>query len=183
MLKVEKLNVHFGSFHALKDVSLEIPDGEFFTLLGPSGCGKTTTLRAITGFIKPSSGKISINGRDITDIPVEKRNIGMVFQSYALFPTMTVYQNIEYYGMYIKYYLSLGGSVLKEIEKNDAVEVHNVGDKVLVSIRPQDIQSFTPSLASSSSTARWVCLPSSCRPCSPTWPTTGSRDMEPSSSS
>lgn len=339
MLKVEKLNVHFGSFHALKDVSLEIPDGEFFTLLGPSGCGKTTTLRAITGFIKPSSGKISINGRDITDIPVEKRNIGMVFQSYALFPTMTVYQNIafslevqkknkveiddivhasarkvdltdeqlvknvselsggqqqrvaiaralasnppilcldeplsnldaklrvqlrgelkelqkklgitmvyvthdqeealtlsdhicvfkkgvvdqigtpneiynksrteytnnfigdvnrltpelvdainqsgiggvaldprkhhyirlekvhlgrsgveyytaeatiqniEYYGMYIKYYLSLGGSVLKEIEKNDAVEVHNVGDKVLVSIRPQDIQSFTP---------------------------------------
>lgn len=96
MLKVEKLNVHFGDFHALKDVSLEIPDGEFFTLLGPSGCGKTTTLRAITGFIKPSSGKITINGKDITDIPVEKRNIGMVFQSYALFPTMTVYQNIAF---------------------------------------------------------------------------------------
>ena len=339
MLKVEKLNVHFGDFHALKDVSLEIPDGEFFTLLGPSGCGKTTTLRAITGFIKPSSGKITINGKDITDIPVEKRNIGMVFQSYALFPTMTVYQNIafslqvqkknkveiddivhecarkvdltdvelvknvselsggqqqrvaiaralasnppilcldeplsnldarlrvqlrgelkelqkklgitmvyvthdqeealtlsdhicvfkkgvvdqigtpneiynksrteytnnfigdvnkltpelvdainrsgiggvkldsqkhhyirlekvhmgrmgqeyftaeatvksiEYYGMYIKYYLAVGGSVIKEIEKNDAVEVHNVGDKVTLSIRPQDIQSFTP---------------------------------------
>ena len=339
MLKVENLNVHFGSFHALKDVSLEIPDGEFFTLLGPSGCGKTTTLRAITGFIKPSGGRITIDGRDITDIPVEKRNIGMVFQSYALFPTMTVYQNIafslevqkknkleidtivhecarkvdltdeqlvknvselsggqqqrvaiaralasnppilcldeplsnldaklrvqlrgelkdlqkklgitmvyvthdqeealtlsdhicvfkkgvvdqigtpneiynksrteytnnfigdvnklsdelvdainrsgvggakldprkhhyirlekvhlgrtdpayftaeatvksiEYYGMYIKYYLAVGGSVIKEIEKNDAVEVHSVGDKVTVSIRPQDIQSFTP---------------------------------------
>ena len=339
MLKVENLNVHFGDFHALKDVSLEIPDGEFFTLLGPSGCGKTTTLRAITGFIKPSGGKITINGKDITDIPVEKRNIGMVFQSYALFPTMTVYQNIafslqvqkknkaeiddivhecarkvdltdvelvknvselsggqqqrvaiaralasnppilcldeplsnldaklrvqlreelkelqkklgitmvyvthdqeealtlsdhicvfkkgvvdqigtpneiynksrteytnnfigdvnkltpelvdainrsgvggakldsqkhhyirlekvhmgrtsqeyftaeatvksiEYYGMYIKYYLAVGGSVIKEIEKNDAVEVHSVGDKVIVSIRPQDIQSFTP---------------------------------------
>ena len=96
MLKIENLNVHFGSFHALKDVSLEIKDGEFFTLLGPSGCGKTTTLRSITGFIKPSSGKITIDGRDITDIPVEKRNIGMVFQSYALFPTMTVYQNIAF---------------------------------------------------------------------------------------
>lgn len=96
MLKIEKLNVHFGDFHALKDVSLEIKDGEFFTLLGPSGCGKTTTLRSITGFIKPSSGKITIDGRDITDIPVEKRNIGMVFQSYALFPTMTVYQNIAF---------------------------------------------------------------------------------------
>ncbi len=96
MLKIEKLNVHFGNFHALKDVSLEIKDGEFFTLLGPSGCGKTTTLRSITGFIKPSSGKITIDGRDITDIPVEKRNIGMVFQSYALFPTMTVYQNIAF---------------------------------------------------------------------------------------
>ena len=339
MLKVEKLNVHFGDFHALKDVSLEIPDGEFFTLLGPSGCGKTTTLRAITGFIKPSGGKITINGKDITDIPVEKRNIGMVFQSYALFPTMTVYQNIafslqvqkknkveiddivhecarkvdltdvelvknvselsggqqqrvaiaralasnppilcldeplsnldaklrvqlreelkelqkklgitmvyvthdqeealtlsdhicvfkkgvvdqigtpneiynksrteytnnfigdvnkltpelvdainrsgiggikldarqhhyirlekvhigktggeyftaeatvesiEYYGMYIKYHLAVGGSIIKEIEKNDAMEVHNVGDTVTISIRPQDIQSFTP---------------------------------------
>lgn len=96
MLKIENLNVHFGNFHALKDVSLEIKDGEFFTLLGPSGCGKTTTLRSITGFIKPSSGKITIDGRDITDIPVEKRNIGMVFQSYALFPTMTVYQNIAF---------------------------------------------------------------------------------------
>ena len=339
MLKVEKLNVHFGDFHELKDVSLEIPDGEFFTLLGPSGCGKTTTLRAITGFIKPSGGKITINGKDITDIPVEKRNIGMVFQSYALFPTMTVYQNIafslevqkknkveiddivhecarkvdltdvelvknvselsggqqqrvaiaralasnppilcldeplsnldaklrvqlreelkelqkklgitmvyvthdqeealtlsdhicvfkkgvvdqigtpneiynksrteytnnfigdvnklspefvdainrsgiggveldaqkhhyirlekvhigktgkeyftaeatvksiEYYGMYIKYHLAVGGSVIKEIEKNDAMEVHGVGDKVTISIRPRDIQSFVP---------------------------------------
>lgn len=96
MLKVENLCVEFGDFKALQDVSIEIADGEFFTLLGPSGCGKTTTLRAITGFIKPVSGKIWINDKDITDIPVEKRNIGMVFQSYALFPTMTVYQNIAF---------------------------------------------------------------------------------------
>lgn len=96
MLKVENLCVNFGDFKALRDVSLEIPDGEFFTLLGPSGCGKTTTLRAITGFITPVSGSITINGKEITEIPVEKRNIGMVFQSYALFPTMTVYQNIAF---------------------------------------------------------------------------------------
>ena len=96
MLKVENLCVNFGDFKALRDVSLEIPDGEFFTLLGPSGCGKTTTLRAITGFITPASGKITIDGKDITNVPVEKRNIGMVFQSYALFPTMTVYQNIAF---------------------------------------------------------------------------------------
>ena len=96
MLKVENLCVNFGDFKALRNVSLEIPDGEFFTLLGPSGCGKTTTLRAITGFITPVSGSITINGKEITEIPVEKRNIGMVFQSYALFPTMTVYQNIAF---------------------------------------------------------------------------------------
>lgn len=96
MLKVDKLCVNFGDFKALRDVSLEIPDGEFFTLLGPSGCGKTTTLRAITGFITPASGSITINGKEITEIPIEKRNIGMVFQSYALFPTMTVYQNIAF---------------------------------------------------------------------------------------
>jgi len=111
MLKIENLNVHFGDFHALKDVSLEIPDGEFFTLLGPSGCGKTTTLRSITGFIKPSSGKITIDGRDITHIPVEKRNIGMVFQSYALFPTMTVYENIAF---------SL------KVQKKDKVEIDRI---------------------------------------------------------
>lgn len=96
MLKVENLCVNFGDFKALKNVSIEIPDGEFFTLLGPSGCGKTTTLRAITGFIMPASGSITIDGKEITEIPVEKRNIGMVFQSYALFPTMTVYQNIAF---------------------------------------------------------------------------------------
>ena len=96
MIKLENICVDFGTFRALKNITLEIKKGEFFTLLGPSGCGKTTTLRAITGFVKPSEGKIYVEGKDITDIPVEKRNIGMVFQSYALFPTMTVYQNIAF---------------------------------------------------------------------------------------
>lgn len=71
-------------------------EGEFFTFLGPSGCGKTTTLRTITGFINPVNGTVSVRGKDITNTPVEKRNIGMVFQSYALFPTMTVYENIAF---------------------------------------------------------------------------------------
>ena len=68
MLKIENLNVHFGDFHALKDVSLEIPDGEFFTLLGPSGCGKTTMLRLIAGFIMPTTGQILMNGTEFESV-------------------------------------------------------------------------------------------------------------------
>ena len=96
MIKVENLEVKFGDFVALHDTNLEVKEGEFFTLLGPSGCGKTTTLRSIAGFIKPSKGTVYVRGEDITDKPVEKRNIGMVFQSYALFPTMSVYKNIAF---------------------------------------------------------------------------------------
>ncbi len=75
---------------------MDVKQGEFFTFLGPSGCGKTTTLRTITGFIEPVSGTVNVNGQDITHVPIEKRNIGIVFQSYALFPTMTVYDNIAF---------------------------------------------------------------------------------------
>ena len=96
MIKLENIEVTFGDFKALKDINIHVKEGEFFTFLGPSGCGKTTTLRTITGFIQPSGGKVYVRGKDITDMPVEKRNIGMVFQSYALFPTMTVYDNIAF---------------------------------------------------------------------------------------
>ena len=96
MIKLEHIEVTFGSFKALKDINIDIHEGEFFTFLGPSGCGKTTTLRTITGFISPSAGTVSVRGKDITHTPIEKRNIGMVFQSYALFPTMTVYENITF---------------------------------------------------------------------------------------
>ena len=96
MIKLEHIEVTFGSFKALKDINIDIHEGEFFTFLGPSGCGKTTTLRTITGFISPSAGTVSVRGKDITNTPIEKRNIGMVFQSYALFPTMTVYENIAF---------------------------------------------------------------------------------------
>ena len=96
MIKLENIEVKFDSFVALKEINIDIQEGEFFTFLGPSGCGKTTTLRTITGFIKPTKGRVYIRDVDITDMPVEKRNVGMVFQSYALFPTMSVYENIAF---------------------------------------------------------------------------------------
>jgi iron(III) transport system ATP-binding protein len=81
---------------AVCDVDLKIASGEFFFLLGPSGCGKTTLLRMIAGLIEPTAGKIIFNGRDVTDLPVERRNTAMVFQNYALWPHMTVDQNVQF---------------------------------------------------------------------------------------
>lgn len=96
MIELNNLEISYGDFVAIKNIDLRIEEGEFFTFLGPSGCGKTTTLRSIAGFIDPSRGSIHIDDVDMTNVPVEKRGVGMVFQSYALFPTMTVYNNIAY---------------------------------------------------------------------------------------
>ena len=101
MIQLKDIVVKFGDFTALHDINVQVSEGEFFTFLGPSGCGKTTTLRTITGFIEPVSGTVTMKGRDITHVPIEKREIGIVFQSYALFPTMTVYDNIAF-GLKIK---------------------------------------------------------------------------------
>ena len=101
MIKLTDIVVKFDDFEALHNINVHVKEGEFFTFLGPSGCGKTTTLRTITGFIEPVSGTVSMQGRDITHVPIEKRNIGIVFQSYALFPTMTVHDNIAF-GLKIK---------------------------------------------------------------------------------
>ena len=101
MIQLSNIVVKFGSFTALHDINVHVKEGEFFTFLGPSGCGKTTTLRTITGFIEPAEGTVVVKGRDITHVPIEDRNIGIVFQSYALFPTMTVYDNIAF-GLKIK---------------------------------------------------------------------------------
>ena len=101
MVKFENVEIRYGDFVAINDLNLEIKEGEFFTFLGPSGCGKTTSSRALVGFITPSKGKVIVAGKDVTNLPVENRNIGMVFQSYALFPTMTVYENIAF-GMKVK---------------------------------------------------------------------------------
>jgi putative spermidine/putrescine transport system ATP-binding protein len=86
----------FGPTIAVKDVSLSVEKGEFIALLGPSGCGKTSTLRMIAGFVAPSAGEITVAGRDITALPPNRRNMGMVFQNYALFPHMTVWGNVEF---------------------------------------------------------------------------------------
>ena len=96
MIELKNIVVKFGDFEALHNINVDVKKGEFFTFLGPSGCGKTTTLRTITGFIEPVDGTVNVDGRDITHVPIEKRDIGIVFQSYALFPTMTVYDNIAF---------------------------------------------------------------------------------------
>jgi putative spermidine/putrescine transport system ATP-binding protein len=95
-LELQTLSKRYGDFHAVREVSLDIADGEFLVLLGPSGCGKTTTLRMIAGFVTPSGGSIRIGGNDITALPPWKRNTGLVFQSYALFPHLTVAQNVAF---------------------------------------------------------------------------------------
>jgi iron(III) transport system ATP-binding protein len=96
MIEFKDITLRYGDFTAVEKLNLVINKGEFFTFLGPSGCGKTTTLRSLVGFITPTSGAIIINGQDIAKTPVEKRRIGIVFQSYALFPSMNVFENIAF---------------------------------------------------------------------------------------
>jgi len=96
LLELRNITRRFGDFVAVDDVSLSIEAGEFFTLLGPSGCGKTTLLRMIAGFDLPDAGQILLDGKDVAHTPPEKRPIHTVFQSYALFPHMTVSQNVAF---------------------------------------------------------------------------------------
>jgi iron(III) transport system ATP-binding protein len=93
---IEGVNLSYGSNHVLKDVNLAIEPGEFFAFLGPSGCGKTTLLRLIAGFNQADTGHVRIGGKDITELPPWKRDVGMVFQSYALWPHMTVRRNVAF---------------------------------------------------------------------------------------
>jgi iron(III) transport system ATP-binding protein len=95
-IKIENVQKAFGKVIAVDHLNLEIKDGEFFTFLGPSGCGKTTTLRMIAGFYYPTKGVVRFGDKDMTRVPPEKRNTGMVFQNYALFPHMTVFENVAF---------------------------------------------------------------------------------------
>jgi putative spermidine/putrescine transport system ATP-binding protein len=95
-LTLRKLNKRYGATVAVEDIDLEVAAGEFVALLGPSGCGKTTTLRMIAGFVPPTSGEIRLGDADVTHLPAHRRNVGLVFQNYALFPHMTVRANIEF---------------------------------------------------------------------------------------
>ena len=101
-IELESVVKQYAGQNAVDGVSLSIAEGEFFSLLGPSGCGKTTTLRMIAGFIEPDEGRILLNGVDVTTVPPNKRPVNLVFQQYALFPHMTVYENVAF-GLSVKH--------------------------------------------------------------------------------
>ena len=95
-VRLDKLTKRFDEVVAVDAIDLEIPRGSFFALLGPSGCGKTTTLRMIGGFEEPSSGRILLGDRDVSELPPYKRDVNTVFQSYALFPHLTIFENVAF---------------------------------------------------------------------------------------
>src|SRR6266852_6691986 len=95
-LELQNLHRDFGAVKALDGIEIELGEGEFLSLLGPSGCGKTTALRLVAGFDRPDAGRIVVDGKDLTNVAPNKRDMGMVFQAYSLFPNMTARQNVEY---------------------------------------------------------------------------------------
>ena len=125
----------------IEDLSLEVKKGEFVTLLGPSGCGKTTILRMIGGFEKPTSGELLLNGKDISSLPPNERPINTVFQKYALFPHLNVYDNIAF------------GLKLKGLDKKTQEEKVQMVTDALVNKRI-DLSGFTPNLQSSALTIK-----------------------------
>ena len=96
LLSLQNISKRFGATAAVDDVSLAVAGGEFFGLLGPSGCGKTTTLRIIAGLESTDSGRVEFAGHEITNLPPERRGFGMVFQNYALFPHLNVFENVAF---------------------------------------------------------------------------------------
>ncbi len=126
-LELQNLNMNFGSVRAIDGIDLTLPEGKFVCLLGPSGCGKTTLLRLIAGLQYPSSGNIVFNGKSIVDVPSHKRDFGMVFQSLALFPHLSIAQNIAYS-------LRIRGQSAAEMKSRvdellDMVHLPGVGDR------------------------------------------------------
>ncbi len=95
-IRLEYVSMRFGDFYAVRDINLDINNGEYITILGPSGCGKTTLIKVISGIWTPTEGKVYVDGKDVTGIPMEDRDVGYVFQNIALFPHMTLKENVAY---------------------------------------------------------------------------------------
>ncbi|MDR2846706.1 MAG: ABC transporter ATP-binding protein [Candidatus Methanoplasma sp.] len=95
-IKLEHVSMKFGNLYAVRDISISIANGEYLTILGPSGCGKTTLIKVISGILRPTEGKVIVDGEDVTDVPIEDRDTGYVFQNIALFPNMTIFDNVGY---------------------------------------------------------------------------------------
>jgi len=127
----------FGTHAAVDDVTLEIAEGEFFSLLGPSGCGKTTTLRMVAGFELPDAGRIVLKGNDVTRVPANRRPVNMVFQQYALFPHMSVYDNVAF------------GLKVKRVPRNEH------GERVQEMLRVVSLEGLVSSPAASSNAWHW----------------------------
>ena len=127
-VRFQNIEKHFDEVTAVKKMSLEIPEGSFVTLLGPSGCGKTTLLRMLAGLETPSAGEIFIRGKRINDVPIHKRNLGMIFQNYALFPHKSVFDNIAFG---LKYRGLPKDQIREKVEKAlEMVRLPGVGKRV-----------------------------------------------------
>ncbi len=126
-LDVSGVHVQYGGFTALRGIDLRVARGEFVALLGPSGCGKTSLLRVIAGFVEPSQGAVRLNGRDVVGLPARDRNIGMVFQSYALFPHMTVLDNVLF-GLECRK-IGRAASIRRATEALELVGLATLGDR------------------------------------------------------
>ncbi len=131
-LKLDKLTLAYGDTVAVKDLDLTIAKGELVALLGPSGCGKTTTMRSIAGLLAPASGRITLDGNEITRVSANKRNVGLVFQSYALFPHLTVYENVAF-GLRLK---GIGG---KDLDAKVSAGITSVGLAKFADRKPAEL--------------------------------------------
>ena len=142
IIEIKNVNKSYGDKPVVKNLSLNIKKGEFVTLLGPSGCGKTTTLRMIAGFELPTTGKILLNGEDITSLPPHKRPVNTVFQRYALFPHLNVFENIAYGIKLKKVKVTYEDTVGNQIERIERYTKEEIEEKVKKALKMVDLEDF-----------------------------------------
>lgn len=143
-VQLVNLTKKFGRTIAVQNINLKIEEGELLTLLGPSGCGKTTTLRCIAGFVRPDRGEVYLDGKPITHLPPERRGVGIVFQNYALWPHMTIYDNLAF------------GLQMRKISKS---EIKEKIEKALATIRLEGFEKRYPRQLSGSQQQRVAIRP------------------------